>query len=286
MPGRVEFGAASATGVCMVVRMLGLPDGNGEPARGVLRTACIPLVLPLVELVVEEQGDETGEPHGQQQAVYHRHVACKMLDEGAGGDVAERVQVAEGVQLRGAQGGVKSAEGVRVEAVVLRIRHPADDCIKHTLPCRRVWVARAVAVLVVASVHDRPPEWIALERQAGHDSQHKLENARRPERAVRKVAVQAHRHRNANAQHRVQPRRQHVCHAGRAVAQHAEGDDARHGHRRHDVVRAGRYPLQRHGIGSHAAPCRHCGCGHDRSIYVRMLLRDVGCTGGRAASTA
>ena len=240
VPRGVGLGAARAARVAVVVGVLRLADGDGEPARGVVcEAARAPGGAALVELVVEQERDEARQPHGQQHAVHHRRVARIVLRAGEGQHVHERVQVPQRVHLRRARGGVERRIVCGLQAVVAGVGHPADDRVQHALARGRVRVALDVAVLVVALVHDGPPQRVPLEREAPAEPECKLQRARRAERRVRKVAVQTHGHCDAYAEHGAERGARRVCRRRAGVPRGTLEHDARHEQRREHVVARG-----------------------------------------------
>ena len=240
VPRGVGLRAARAARVAVVVGVLRLADGDGEPARGVVcEAARAPGGAALVELVVEQERDEARQPHGQQHAVHHRRVARIVLRAGEGQHVHERVQVPQRVHLRRARGGVERRIVCGLQAVVAGVGHPADDRVQHALARGRVRVALDVAVLVVALVHDGPPQRVPLEREAPAEPECKLQRARRAERRVRKVAVQTHGHCDAYAEHGAERGARRVCRRRAGVPRGTLEHDARHEQRREHVVARG-----------------------------------------------
>ncbi len=260
VPREVELGAARAARVAVVVGVLRLADGDGEPARGVVCEAARAARGPaLVELVVEQQRDEARQPHGQQHAVHHRRVARIVLRGGEGQHVHERVQVPQRVHLGRAHGGVERRIVCGLQAVVAGVGHPADDRVQHALARGRVRVAVDVAVLVVALVHHAPPQRVALEREAPADSEHQLHRARCAERRVRKVAVETHGHCDAYVQHGPERGAGRVCRRRAGVPRGTLEHDARHEQRRQHVVAGGRERLQQQRAGGERGPRTHAG---------------------------
>mmetsp|Transcript_25835 Transcript_25835/g.43012 ORF Transcript_25835/g.43012 Transcript_25835/m.43012 type:complete len:214 (-) Transcript_25835:67-708(-) len=155
-------------------------------------------IVGWVVLHVKQERNETAKEHGQQEvAGNHRTVNSKLcFQDGEGNDNGEQMESIQETEFWNPKS--------RCDILDITLLHigwihgPSHKGVKESLLHDRMRILWLIAMMVVTNMLARPPERTALVGKAGSDSNNGLHEAGRRKGGMRKVAMQADAHGDAN----------------------------------------------------------------------------------------